>query len=95
MSKITSKLQVTLPKTIAEAQGIRPGDEIVWLTTGGIIRIIPQRKHRRQLSIAQRLKLFDEASRRQDERTKNRKRKRSPMDRGCKRKDLYERHRTH
>lgn len=30
MSKITSKYQVTVPKKIAEAYGIRPGDEIEW-----------------------------------------------------------------
>ena len=30
MSKVTSKLQVTRPKAIADAHGIRSGDEIEW-----------------------------------------------------------------
>jgi AbrB family looped-hinge helix DNA binding protein len=28
MGKVTSKLQVTVPKAIAQRYGIRPGDEI-------------------------------------------------------------------
>ena len=34
MSKVTSKLQVTLPKTIADRYGIQPGDEIEWSAAG-------------------------------------------------------------
>jgi AbrB family looped-hinge helix DNA binding protein len=30
MSKVTSKLQVTIPKAVAGKYGIRPGDEVVW-----------------------------------------------------------------
>ncbi|MEK7258043.1 MAG: SUMF1/EgtB/PvdO family nonheme iron enzyme, partial [Bacteroidota bacterium] len=32
MAKVTSKLQVTVPKIIADQYGIRPGDEIEWVT---------------------------------------------------------------
>ena len=31
MSKVTSKLQVTVPKAAAERYGIRPGDAIDWV----------------------------------------------------------------
>ncbi|MGH7844250.1 MAG: AbrB/MazE/SpoVT family DNA-binding domain-containing protein, partial [Candidatus Binatia bacterium] len=34
MSKVTSKLQVTIPKDIAEAYGIQPGSEIHWVPAG-------------------------------------------------------------
>ncbi len=30
MSKVTSKLQVTIPKAIADKYRIRPGDEVRW-----------------------------------------------------------------
>ncbi len=33
MSKVTSKLQVTIPKAIAVKYGIRPGDQVVWEET--------------------------------------------------------------
>ena len=41
MSKVTSKLQVTVPKVIAEQYGIRPGDDIDWVSAGDSIRVIP------------------------------------------------------
>ena len=34
MAKVTSKLQVTVPKAIADHYGIRPGDEIQWIPAG-------------------------------------------------------------
>jgi AbrB family looped-hinge helix DNA binding protein len=44
MAKITSKYQVTLPKKIAEAYKLRPGDEIQWISAGEVIRVIPPGK---------------------------------------------------
>ena len=41
MSRITSKLQVTVPKAIAERYGIRPGDEIRFEESGEVIRVVP------------------------------------------------------
>ena len=41
MPKVTSKLQITLPKRIAEKHGIAPGDEIRFESTGHSITIIP------------------------------------------------------
>ena len=37
MAKVTSKLQVTVPKAIAEQYSIRPGDEIDWAPAGDVI----------------------------------------------------------
>ena len=69
MPKVTSKLQVTLPKRIAEAHGITPGDEIEFQSAGDVIRIVPAgRKPRSQLSRDERLRLFDEAGERQRKR---------------------------
>jgi AbrB family looped-hinge helix DNA binding protein len=44
MSKVTSKLQVTIPKAIADRFKIKPGDRIQWEAPGEIIRVIPARK---------------------------------------------------
>ena len=41
MAKVTSKLQVTIPKALAERSGIRPGDDIDWSATGDTLRISP------------------------------------------------------
>jgi len=69
MPKITSKLQVTLPRRIAEAHGLGPGDEIEFQSAGETIRILPAgARARRQPSAAERLRLFDEATRRQNQR---------------------------
>lgn len=66
MSKVTSKLQVTLPKRIAEHHGIAPGDEIDFESTGETIRIVTRKRGTAtELSIAERLRLFDAATVRQ------------------------------
>jgi AbrB family looped-hinge helix DNA binding protein len=71
MSRVTSKLQVTLPKRIAEKHGIVPGDEIRFESTGHTITIIPGNQPAPTLlSRDERLRLFDEATRRLDERAK-------------------------
>jgi AbrB family looped-hinge helix DNA binding protein len=40
-SKVTSKLQVTVPKVIADEAGIKPGDELEWTTAGRAIMVTP------------------------------------------------------
>ena len=40
MAKVTSKLQVTVPKALAERYAIRPGDEIAWEAAGDVIRVV-------------------------------------------------------
>ena len=44
MPKVTSKLQLTVPKAIADQYGIRPGDELQWIAAGEAIRVIPAEK---------------------------------------------------
>lgn len=47
-SKVTSKLQVTLPKAVAEDAGIRPGDTLLWENHGPFLTA--QFASRRRLS---------------------------------------------
>lgn len=68
MSLVTTKLQVTLPKAIAEKYQIRPGDEIEWIEAGDGIRVVPAKTLPPRLPVAERLRLFDEATQRQRER---------------------------
>ncbi len=90
MSKVTSKLQVTIPKALAERHAIRPGDQIHWVSAGDTIHIETAAISPR-LSKEERLKLFDEATRRQRRRQAGRKYAKGPRDRGWKREDLYDR----
>lgn len=94
MAKVTSKLQVTVPKAIAERYGIRPGDEIEWLAAGDAIRVVPPASRSRSLDPETRLRLFDAATERQHLRQSGRRAPRPARDRGWRRADLYERGRT-
>jgi bifunctional DNA-binding transcriptional regulator/antitoxin component of YhaV-PrlF toxin-antitoxin module len=89
MAKVTSKLQVTVPKALAKRYGIAPGAEIQWEAAGEVIRVVPaarsvpvDRKSRRRL--------FDKATQRQRERESSPP---SPTsgDRGWTREELYDR----
>lgn len=93
MAKVTSKLQVTLPKRIAEAHGIAPGDEIEFESAGDVIRIVPgKRKRQSEVSLEERLRLFDDATEQLRRRaTTLRVPERPPEDRGWQRDELYER----
>src|SRR5690348_14277889 len=93
MAKVTSKLQVTIPKHIADEYGIKPGDDIEFLPAGDGIRVIlPRRRPQSMLSLEERLRLFDEATARQREREKNMVLpKEPPTERDWKREDLYTR----
>ena len=87
MAKITSKLQVTVPKALAERYDLSPGDEIEWEAAGDTIRIVVPR--RRRGDPASRVRLFDRATARQ------RAREAEPTaragDRGWTREELYDR----
>lgn len=89
---MTSKLQVTVPKAIADEYRIKPGDDILWVASGESVRIIPAGSQAKP-DIAERLKLFDQATRRQAERDSHAPRERGG-DRGWKREDLYDRGRS-
>jgi AbrB family looped-hinge helix DNA binding protein len=94
MAKITSKLQVTVPKAIADRFGIRPGDEIEFLPGDGSLRILfsPDKMPHQ---VEDRLRLFDQATDRQREREgRLHLVQSSPADRGWTREDLYDRGRT-
>ena len=93
MAKVTSKLQVTLPKAIADRFGIRAGDDIEWRVEGNAIRVLPA-SSRPPLTVAEKLALFDEATRRQEKRNEAWRRKhgtKEPADRGWTREELYTR----
>lgn len=92
MSKVTSKLQVTLPKAIAERYKVRPGDEIEWVPAGEVIRVIPVKGQAESDDRESRLRLFDQATARYAKRAAPKGRHR---DRGWKREDLYHRGRSH
>jgi AbrB family looped-hinge helix DNA binding protein len=93
MAKVTSKLQVTVPKAVAEHYGIRPGDEIEWLVSGDTIRVVPPGKKTRAVSPAERLRRFDLATARQQKRDK-RPHEASAQSRGWSREELYRRGRA-
>jgi AbrB family looped-hinge helix DNA binding protein len=62
MPKVTSKLQLTVPKAIADQYGIRPGDELEWIPSGESIRVeLARRKAKagNELTTRERLALFD------------------------------------
>jgi AbrB family looped-hinge helix DNA binding protein len=62
MAKVTSKLQLTVPKAIADQYGIRPGDELNWIPAGDSIRVeLVRRKAKaaHELTTEERLALFD------------------------------------
>lgn len=87
MAKVTSKLQVTVPKALAQHYGIAPGDEIEWEAAGDVIRVVPSGKPP-IFDLAARLRLFDQATERLNQRAR-------PVDavaeRGWTREELYER----
>ena len=91
MSKVTSKLQVTVPKAIAKRYGIRPGDEIRFEEAGEVIRVVPDEActQNEGLDIATRLRLFDAATARQRARESGRPTRRADT-RGWTREQLYE-----
>ncbi|MBS1859109.1 MAG: AbrB/MazE/SpoVT family DNA-binding domain-containing protein [Acidobacteria bacterium] len=94
MAKITSKYQVTIPKTIAQRYRIHPGDEIDWVAAGDVIRILPPDQRADSIDREARLRLFDQATERHRRRPAARKAK-PPRDRGWTREDLYRRGRPH
>jgi len=73
MSKVTHKLQVTLPTKLAKQLKIKPGDEIGWEMTGDAVRLRPAAPKRsaKTKKPSHQLRLFDQASRRQRQREKS------------------------
>jgi AbrB family looped-hinge helix DNA binding protein len=95
MARVTSKLQVTIPKDLADQYGIKPGDEIELRAAGDSIRMFPRHfVEESPLSVEERLKMFDASVERQRERERLRGPQPQSEDRGWKREDLYDRGRT-
>jgi AbrB family looped-hinge helix DNA binding protein len=97
MAKVTSKLQVTVPKAVADRLGLRPGDDIEWIVEGHSLRVVRE-SERRRLSAAERLAMFDEATARQEARNRAWRRARRATagaeGRGWTRSQLYTRGRA-
>jgi AbrB family looped-hinge helix DNA binding protein len=107
MAKVTSKLQVTIPKAIAKQYSIAPGDELLWVAAGEAVQVLPAKGLPKPMDIAWRLSQFDAASKRVKARerqessscgnagaTQGRRRRgevQSRTDRGWTREELYER----
>jgi len=90
VAKVTSKLQITIPRALAERYRVEPGDEITWEAAGDAIRVVPARAPRRD--VAARLELFDRATTRQRERERGVERRvESAAERGWTREELYDR----
>ena len=96
MPKVTSKLQLTVPKKIADQYGIRPGDELEWIPAGESIRVeLVRRKAKagHELTTEERVALFDAGMARVDKlqaaELKADEGKPAPSDRGWTREDLY------
>jgi AbrB family looped-hinge helix DNA binding protein len=96
MAKVTSKLQVTVPKAVADRFGIRPGDQIEWRIEGSAIRVL-RGGEGAPLTVAERLRLLDDAAARQVERNRAWRRRHGgqpPRARGWTREEIYHRGRA-
>jgi AbrB family looped-hinge helix DNA binding protein len=97
VAKVTSKLQVTIPKAIADAHGIEPGTELVFESADDVIRVVPKRRRRADRADNTRARLdgFDQGTRRQVERDRLLRATRPELfeggDRGWRREELYQR----
>jgi bifunctional DNA-binding transcriptional regulator/antitoxin component of YhaV-PrlF toxin-antitoxin module len=92
--KVTSKLQVTVPKAIATQYRIKPGDDILWVAAGDAIRVVPARAAKpRKETVARQVALFDRATERQEVRQAKRTLPATDS-RGWRREDLYDRGRA-
>ncbi len=94
MAKVTSKLQITIPKAIADEYGIKPGIELDWIPSGDAIRVVPASSRTDAEEVKRRLRSFDEATERQAARERAARKARTVKDRGWKREDLYIRGRS-
>jgi len=65
MARVTSKRQLTIPKSIADRYGIREGDDLEFVPAGDAIRLVPASAGPDSMSIEDRLGLFDAATERQ------------------------------
>jgi AbrB family looped-hinge helix DNA binding protein len=86
MAKVTSKLQVTIPRELAERNGIRPGDEVEISEAAEGLRVSAT-----PLTLAERLASFDAATKRQKRRQRKQPAAKPGEGRGWTREELYDR----
>ena len=91
MARVTSKLQVTIPKAIADQYGLKPGSDIAFVPAGDAIRVVPNGRVPGPVDPAARLRLFDQATARQRARDAKRSDQQPPKSRGWRREQLYSR----
>jgi AbrB family looped-hinge helix DNA binding protein len=93
MSRVTSKLQVTIPKAVAAQYRIRPGTEVVFEPAGEAIRlrVADRRQDTPKDEIEWRLGLLRESEARQEKRNQAYRRLdlAQPRGRGWTREELY------
>lgn len=90
MSKVTKKYQISIPKRLADAHAIMPGDDLTWEDAGGALRLITAATTL-GLSIEERVGLFDESETRRLERERARRVEIDQSDdRGWTRESLYD-----
>ena len=106
MSKVTSKLQVTLPKAIADRYGVAPGADLVFEPAGDSIRVLVAREPGQveaSASLTDKQALFEAATLRQAKRNRRYRlregargaaRVKAARGRGWSREELYERDRA-
>jgi len=70
MTRVTGKFQITLPKRLVDAFGIHVGDEVELVAAGDVIAIVPASAAKLRLSREERLQHFDQATRRQELRSR-------------------------
>ena len=85
------KFQITLPKRLVDTYGIRVGDEVEIVAARESIAIIPARALAPVLSAQERLRHFDQATRRQEARQRGEQQRGTATDRGWAREELYTR----
>ena len=90
MTRVTGKFQITLPKRLVDAYGIRVGDEVEIVAAGESLAIRPAKARTMALSPEERLRHFDDATRRQEVRQRD-VRQGGAKDRGWTREELYPR----
>jgi AbrB family looped-hinge helix DNA binding protein len=89
MAKVTSKLQVTIPKAIAVKYGIKPGDRVEFVPRRDGIQMVPPTWKRARLDVKTRLEIFDATTER-IKREQAGKEWPEMKDRGWTREDAYE-----
>ena len=88
MAKVTSKLQLTLPKAMADAHSVRPGSEVRFESAVDCIRLVIG-KGRHGLPREEKLRLMGESRERQKARNARWKGGETLHDRGWKREEIY------